>query len=343
MEEKVKEILRTINEDVSSVVVKMIERTGNNKAAIIYTEKKTFFAKKYFNSTSDKKDRFQSEVLFFEYAKKCAPYFIPKIYAIDNASRIILFENIIGRSLKPEDINIESIISAAAFFSSLNIPEFKFNLRNKINSAAEACFSINAHLDLVERRILNLEKVVADNLKDINATQTISLIRGSFEKIKNHIMFYSKENMIDIDLEIQISDRVISPSDFGFHNCLKNENNELVFFDFEYSGWDDPAKVIGDFFNQLQVPVSEKYFDFFVNKAFENNLNKSELVIRAKLLLPLYKIKWACIAMNIFIPINLERRLFSNPNLDILKYKEQQIQKAQKILINLQNMNNVIH
>ena len=149
--------------------------------------------------------------------------------------------------------------------------------------------------------------------------------------------------MIDLDFEIQINDRVISPSDFGYHNCLKKDNNELIFFDFEYSGWDDPSKVIGDFFNQLQVPVSEKYFDFFVEKAFDNNANKKELIIRAKLLLPLYKIKWACIAMNIFIPINLERRLFSNPNLDILKYKQEQIQKAQKILINIQNMNNVIH
>lgn len=335
MEEKITELLKAINQDVSSVFVNFIERTGNNKAAIIHTEKTLFFAKKYFSSNTDNKDRFQSEVSFFEYAKECVPDFVPKIYAIDKSSRIILFENISGKNVKSDDLNAKLILSAASFFSSLNKPEFKSTIGKKINNAAEACFSINSHLILVEKRIINLEKTIDDNLENTDALNTVNLIRESFEKIKNHILNYANQNMIQLDKEIQISDRVISPSDFGFHNCLKKENSDLVFFDFEYSGWDDPAKVIGDFFNQLQVPVPEKYFEIFVEKAFENQKNKIELVIRAKLLLPLYKIKWACIAMNIFIPVNLERRLFSNPNLDIINYKEEQIQKAKNILKNI--------
>jgi thiamine kinase-like enzyme len=198
-------------------------------------------------------------------------------------------------------------------------------------------------LNLVEKRIVSLEKSIHIDLENQNASNTINLLRESFEKIKKYILDYSKYNNIELDLEIEISNRVISPSDFGFHNCLIKDNNDLVFFDFEYSGWDDPAKVVGDFFNQLQVPVSENYFDIFVEKAFENQKNKIELVTRAKLLLPLYKIKWACIAMNIFIPVNLERRLFSNPNLDIINYKEEQIQKAINILNNIQKNKNVIY
>jgi thiamine kinase-like enzyme len=343
LEDKVLDLIKTVNQDVSSVFVDFIERTGNNKAAIIHTEKALFFAKKYFNSNSDIKDRFQSEVSFFEYAKECAPDFVPKIYAIDEPNRIILFEKISGKNVKSEELDTNLILSAASFFSSLNKSEFKFTLGKKLNNAAEACFSINNHLSLVEKRILNLEKVIEDNLEIANASSTINLIRESFEKIKKHIFIFSNRNMIELDLEIEISRRVISPSDFGFHNCLKKENSDLIFFDFEYSGWDDPAKVIGDFFNQLQVPVSESYFDIFVEKAFENQKDTTELVSRAKLLLPLYKIKWACIALNIFIPVNLERRLFSNPNLDIINYKAEQIQKAKNILNNIQNNYYVIH
>lgn len=343
MEEKVLDLLKSINHDVSSVFVDFIERTGNNKAAIIHTEKNVFFAKNYFKSNSDIKDRFQSEVSLFEYAKECAPDFVPNIYAIDEINRIILFEKISGKNVKSEELDTNLILIAASFFSSLNKPEFKFPLGSKINNAAEACFSINNHLDLIEKRIITLEKAIEDDLEYQNASSTISLIRSAFEKIKYHILNYANQNMIQLDLEIEINDRVLSPSDFGFHNCLKKENGDLVFFDFEYSGWDDPAKVIGDFFNQLQVPVPEKYFEIFFEKAFENQKNKNELFTRSKLLLPLYKIKWACIAMNIFIPVNLERRMFSNPNLDIINYKEEQIQKAKNILNNIQNNKNGIY
>lgn len=343
MEASVLNLLKSINQDTSSVVVDFIERIGNNKAAIIYTEKNIFFAKKYFNSNSDTNDRFQSEVSLFEYAKECAPEFIPKIYAIDRLNRIILFEKIIGKNITTNDIDTNYILCAASFFSSLNKPEFKITLGKDINNAAEACFSINKHLNLVEKRIVSLEKSIYIDLENQKASNAINLLRESFEKIKKYILDYSKQNNIELDLEIEISNRVISPSDFGFHNCLIKDNNDLVFFDFEYSGWDDPAKVVGDFFNQLQVPVSEIYFDVFVEKAFENQKNKIELVTRAKLLLPLYKIKWACIAMNIFIPVNLERRLFSNPNLDIINYKEEQIQKAINILNNIQKNKNVIY
>jgi hypothetical protein len=343
LEEKIIELLKTYKQDVSNVIIDRIERTGNNKAAIVRTNNAIFFAKNYFNSTLDNRDRFNSEISFFEYSKECAPNFIPKIHAFDTVNKIILFENILGSSLKSDDLNTEIISTAATFFSLLNRPEFKFSVGKKINTAAEACFSINSHLILIEQRIIKLENTVNNQLEEISASNIVNLIRTAFEQIKSSIFLFAHQNSVNIDLDIQINERVISPSDFGFHNCLIKENKDLIFFDFEYSGWDDPAKVTGDFFSQLQVPVSEKYFDTFVNIAFDSLTNKKELITRCKLLLPLYKIKWACIAMNIFIPINLERRLFSNPNLDIKKYKTEQIQKAKNILNKIQITTNVIY
>ena len=343
MEEKIIELLKTHKQDVSDVIIDLIERTGNNKAAIVRTKNSTFFIKNYFNSTLDNRDRFNSEVSFFEYTKECAPSFIPKIHAIDKENKIILFENILGNNLQSDDLNSEIISTAATFFSLLNKPEFKFSLGKKINDAAEACFSINAHLNLIDQRIIRLENIVNEELEDIPASGIVKRIRILFEQIKSNILLYAYQNNIDIKIDIQFSDRVISPSDFGFHNCLIKENKDLIFFDFEYAGWDDPAKVTGDFFSQLQVPVSEKYFDTFVNMAFDSITNKNDLIKRCKILLPLFKIKWACIAMNIFIPVNLERRLFSNPNLDIKNYKGGQIQKAKNILNKIQITTNSIN
>ena len=42
--------------------------------------------------------------------------------------------------------------------------------------------------------------------------------------------------------------RTLSPSDFGFHNALRTPAGTMVFLDFEYFGWDDPAKTGFGFF-----------------------------------------------------------------------------------------------
>src|SRR6185503_11886129 len=46
----------------------------------------------------------------------------------------------------------------------------------------------------------------------------------------------------------------LSPSDFGYHNAVLADDETVRFFDFEYAGWDDPAKLVCDFFNQVEVP-----------------------------------------------------------------------------------------
>ena len=41
--------------------------------------------------------------------------------------------------------------------------------------------------------------------------------------------------------------QVFSPSDFGFHNTILEDDGDLKFLDFEYFGRDDPAKLMADF------------------------------------------------------------------------------------------------
>ena len=52
----------------------------------------------------------------------------------------------------------------------------------------------------------------------------------------------------DFNMELEEDEKIISPSDFGLHNAKLGEDGKLAFFDFEYAGWDDPAKTIADFF-----------------------------------------------------------------------------------------------
>ena len=48
------------------------------------------------------------------------------------------------------------------------------------------------------------------------------------------------------DQKLLTKERALSPSDFGFHNAKISEGGSIKFLDFEYFGWDDPAKLVGD-------------------------------------------------------------------------------------------------
>jgi hypothetical protein len=101
-------------------------------------------------------------------------------------------------------------------------------------------------------------------------------------------------------------ERILSPSDFGFHNALE-DGGTIRFFDFEYAGWDDPAKMVCDFFCQPRVPVPIAYWRDFTEGAGL----RADAIRRAELLLPAYRLKWCCILLNDFLPEGRARREFA--------------------------------
>ena len=153
-----------------------------------------------------------------------------------------------------------------------------------------------------------------------------------FLNIKDKIIIKCNSQKINIFEPMPHGQRCISPSDFGFHNALMTSTGVPKFFDFEYAGWDDPAKMVGDFFAQISVPIEESFFDGFVSLTMSPFPGPEDLVLRSYLLRPAYQIKWCCIVMNIFLPVNLSRRKFSNPLLDENELKKSQLDKASNLL-----------
>ena len=120
----------------------------------------------------------------------------------------------------------------------------------------------------------------------------------------------------NVSSDVQPDDRCLSPSDFGFHNAVLTEHSQLTFFDFEYAGWDDPAKTICDFFCQPKVPVSLDFYDVFASAIAACASSPEKVRARADRLLPLYRIKWCCILLNEFLPVDEQRRRFAGAEQD---------------------------
>jgi len=310
-------------------------RGGNNRTFRVETPTQTFALKEYFRQEGDKRDRLTSEYTFLTYANQAAPGMTPRPYAKDDTTGLALYEFINGDPLQTAKITKGDVIQAANFFRALNNPEMRC-LATELPQASEACFALDEHLTLIANRIAGLQKITPEHPEDKQAQDKIANLSRRWDAILQQIKLTAQQENIDITETLSNENRCLSPSDFGFHNALKTPDGSIRFLDFEYAGWDDPAKMVGDFFSQLAVPVPAIYFDEFTQLVMQPFPSASLLQKRAQLLRKVYEVKWCCIALNIFIPVNLARRKFANPTLDVADLKKAQLSKVESLMQRLE-------
>ena len=124
-----------------------------------------------------------------------------------------------------------------------------------------------------------------------------------WEVIKKETVRKAEDLDINVNDDIQRSERTLSASDFGFHNVIKREDGRLFFVDLEYYGWDDPVKVIADFYLQPAVPVPLEFRESFFKKVRRNYCEGSGLEKRLSIVYPILGLKWCLIMLNKFLHI----------------------------------------
>lgn len=317
---------------------------GNNKAWRVDSDNASFLAKQYFRHDQDQRDRQRSEFEFASYAERCAPKHVAKPICIEPIAGISIFEFLPGRPIGVGEVGEYEVQAAANFFAALNGKNRILDATH-LPTASEACFSIAEHLNLVRRRIDALSDTIAQapSMGGEDAASFIVRLTRFWRQIEERVVATSLAEAISIDLPLPPEDRCLSPSDFGFHNAIRSEAEGIYFIDFEYAGWDDPAKMVGDFFAQLAVPVPASYFGAFVETALSGFANRGALRRRAELLRPVYQLKWCCIALNIFLPVNMARRKFANPDLDEAAMKQTQLAKARSLFQSMDALNHGLH
>ena len=97
----------------------------------------------------------------------------------------------------------------------------------------------------------------------------------------------------------------------GEENAILTNGGGLRFIDFEYAGWDDPAKTVCDFLCQPRLPVAEEFASRFTEAVLVDCSDGEFHRRRIDVLLPVYRLKWCCIMMNEFLPSGRRRRAFA--------------------------------
>jgi hypothetical protein len=299
------------------VAIEPISGGGNNRVYRVSDNRRQAVLKSYFRHPTDTRDRFAAERAFYEHLWKGGIRRTPEPLAWNADQRFALFAFVEGRKLLPGEVNESAVGQALEFIVELN--QDRRNARG-IAPASEACQSLTDHISVVDNRVVRLQQI--DPSGEIDR-QALEFVR---ESLQPAWLSHRKPLFALGDWASDV--RVLSPSDFGFHNALLPADGRFRFFDFEYAGWDDPAKLICDFFCQPQVPVPLEFWDRFASAlaaAFDAGDSFAE---RARLLLPAYQIKWCCIMLNEFARGDRERRDFAQGADTAAQRKIAQLAKA---------------
>ncbi len=311
-----------------AIAVTSLKGGGNNRVYRVWYAGRHAVLKKYFRHPADPRDRFASERAFYNYLWPRGIRRTPEPLAWDAERRLGLFSFVDGPKPRAGEAGGLEVRQALEFILELN-QSSELAPPEALPAASEACFSGAAHLEMMDRRLARLEQMDGASAIDREAKEFAS---ASLQPAWREVRARLARDYGDLQRPLEPRERVLSPSDFGFHNALAGPDGRLRFIDFEYAGWDDPAKLICDFFCQPQTPAPPQCWEPFVGGLIAGLKLDGDLARRARLLLPAFQIKWCCIMLNEFAAGDKARRDFAKGAASAEERKTAQLHKAREAL-----------
>lgn len=269
-------------------------------------------------------DRMAAEVQFLHYAKLVAPHYVPSLLVEDEERRCVVLEYLNGdpypAGISPSE---QDILEAGNFFHLLNADQLLAKQHIK-QSAAEGFLSLAEHLENVSGR---LQQLRTEHLRVEFRFQANLLVQNIIQEFG--VIADQTKALIDkgqIQDAINWEDCCVSPSDFGFHNAFRAVNG-VKFFDFEFAGWDDPAKLMVDFMLQPRIPVAPSLSNTFYRSI--TSFGGDRLMDRIGVLGPILRLKWLCIMLSVLRPDRLHEMQIVAQSKISENYIKQRLQEAQ--------------
>lgn len=282
--------------------VKLIEGGRNSRTFKVIGENgSNYVLKQYLDSTLEGVSRLATEFSSLEFLQNKAVSCVPRPVAADHDCQCALYELVEGNKVDASRATAGDIDQMSKFL--LRLKELKDDPDAvRLPNAAEACFSIKAIIRNLEGRLEKLQTIEDsspefDALREFLDNRYVTVLQRTVAWCHNRIT--NAEGSMDSELDL--ADRTLSPSDFGFHNCLQKSSGELVFLDFEYFGWDDPAKMTCDFLLHPAMNLSRSLKQRFVDKILGVPHRDRDLLERTANAYPLFGLKWCLILLNPFL------------------------------------------
>ena len=312
-------------------------RGGNNRIMVVRAGPETLVAKWYFTDPRDPRDRLASEWAFLQFAVNACGGDVPRPVSCDPGGRVALYEFVEGTPLTAADVRDRDIHAAREFFARLNTSAARAKAA-ALPVASEACFSLADHIAMVDSRLSRFTAIHGSGALFREARELANEMMTTWHTLKLRIERKAEALGLPLETRLAAEERCISPSDFGFHNVIRRPDGALCFLDFEYAGWDDPAKSVADFFLHPANPVRPGLRRAFLESTL-NYLTEAQRPLhrrRAELLQPLFGLKWCCIIMNPFIPGWAARQVIADHHVDLATVRSERLRRTRAALQVLQ-------
>lgn len=265
----------------------------NSRVYRMETGGKAVAVKLYFRHPLDSRDRLKTEFDSLSWLWSRGVREIPQPLASDPAANLAVYEFLEGSPIPQGAAGSADLDAALSFLTKLK--DLGPAAHGRFAPASEAFFSAPAIAASVRARAERLDGAEADAARFV----------------KDEVLPFLAERAAGLgEAELPPAERVLSPSDFGFHNALRRSDGSLRFYDFEYFGWDDPAKTLSDFLLHPAMSLGLDERRRFA-QGFLARFGTPELRRRFPNLYPLFAAKWCLIMLNEYAPGHRERREFA--------------------------------
>jgi fructosamine-3-kinase len=255
----------------------------------------TYALKRYPARDDDPRDRLGTEAAALALMERNRIAGVPRVLAADPEQGFALLSWLEGAPVV--EVGERDIDAAAAFLAALHAlrgtREFPPD-----HLASEACLSGAEIIRQIDMRLARLRARPAAE-HDLHAFLDRH-VGPAFDKIKNQISCLQPK--LDLVAELPPGRRSLVPSDFGFHNSLRAADGSLVFFDFEYFGWDDPVKMTADVMLHPGIalaPGRRRRFRAAAERLYGDDPWFGQ---RLTAYYPLFGLRWVLILLNAFLP-----------------------------------------
>ena len=285
-----------------------VYRADNSKGNVVAL-------KRYPISHTDKRDRLGTELVGSRFLHRHGIDIVPRAIKTSRSTNITVFEWIYGEPVKtPRE---EDLSQAILFIEKVNKAKH-LEGASSIKLASEACISGKELFNQIDNRRCQL-RTMSDQLPDLQILLD-QVIDPLWDRLRTEIQARWPPD-VEFDKQLEPEYQTLSPSDFGFHNALREKSGRLRFLDLEYFGWDDPVKLTSDFLWHPGISLREEQKTVWVNAMTVIFANDYNFVSRLNLLYPCYGLRWALIVLNVFLEMgHLERQN--------LKYQHVQLHKS---------------
>ena len=285
--------------DNRKILLTRVQKLGggrNSRVLLLESPGGSIVLKRYPQFRDDQRDRMGTEVNVLAFLHRNDVRQVPKPLFWCKENNWAAFSLLKGKTVV--GITPPLLEGVAEFMGRLKAAGDNSREAEALPLASEACFSVRALQTMLAGRLSRLEAMRGRGAVQDAAHKWCShWLEEDHQRLTQQLKARNQEE--SKDREIPRHERVLSPSDVGIHNMLQIENG-LGFLDFEYAGWDDPAKFTADWILQPDNPLTLDQA-LHLAGALSRQIGEGSWQERLTTLMEFNRLKWCAIMLNMFI------------------------------------------